>query len=203
MLCPEDELRVLCLRWLNDGGAYKERLWDIYYAVANQPPDFDWDQCRDSVSATGRRWIVTAIAITRKYLSLEVEGLRFSVDPDHAVEIAYFDRGSIDPKTLVMGGWKGQAVMVPAHSHTGKTTLVAELIQNGAEYYSDEYASLDRSGFVHPFPRDLSIRGFENAEPGIDVLPNISVERSAGNRFEWAQFCLRSTGMAPNGILCN
>jgi hypothetical protein len=65
-------------------------------------------------------------------------------------------------------GWKGRALMVPAVSHKGKTTLVAELIQNGAEYYSDEYAVIDRSGRVHPFPRDLMMRGFE--KEGTDTL---------------------------------
>jgi hypothetical protein len=62
-------------------------------------------------------------------------------------------------------GWKGRAVMIPATSFKGKTTLVAELIRNGAEYYSDEYALIDSAGLVHPFPRDLSLRGFEDEVP--------------------------------------
>jgi hypothetical protein len=55
-------------------------------------------------------------------------------------------------------GWKGKAIIVPANSYAGKTTLVTELVKNGAAYYSDEYAVLDEQGLVHPFPRDLSVR---------------------------------------------
>jgi hypothetical protein len=55
-------------------------------------------------------------------------------------------------------GWRGKAIIIPANSFAGKTTLVTELVKNGATYYSDEYAVLDESGLVHPFPRDLSIR---------------------------------------------
>lgn len=55
-------------------------------------------------------------------------------------------------------GWKGRAVVIPANSFRGKTTLVAELVKNGAEYYSDEYAIVDERGLIHSFPRMLSIR---------------------------------------------
>ena len=55
-------------------------------------------------------------------------------------------------------GWKGKAIIVPANSFAGKTSLVTELVKNGAAYYSDEYAVLDEQGLVHPFPRDLSVR---------------------------------------------
>src|SRR5688572_30895391 len=37
-------------------------------------------------------------------------------------------------------GWKGQAVVIPGRSFSGKSTLVSEMIRAGATYYSDEYA---------------------------------------------------------------
>jgi hypothetical protein len=55
--------------------------------------------------------------------------------------------------------WKGKAIVIPARSFGGKTTLTAALIKRGALYYSDEYAILDKEGLVHPFPKTLSIRG--------------------------------------------
>ena len=58
--------------------------------------------------------------------------------------------------------WKGKAIMIPASSYRGKTTLVAELVKSGATYYSDEYAILDKQGLVHPFPKTLSIREKEH-----------------------------------------
>ena len=55
-------------------------------------------------------------------------------------------------------GWKGKAIVIPADSFKGKTTLVAELVRNGASYYSDEFAIFDEKGLVHPFARPLSMR---------------------------------------------
>ena len=52
----------------------------------------------------------------------------------------------------------GKAIVMPADSFSGKTTLVSELVKAGAEYYSDEYAVLDEAGLVHPFARDMSVR---------------------------------------------
>ena len=57
----------------------------------------------------------------------------------------------------------GKALIIPAQSFKGKTTLVAELVRNGAEYYSDEYAVLDEDGLCHPFPRTLSLRWIDGA----------------------------------------
>jgi hypothetical protein len=56
-------------------------------------------------------------------------------------------------------GWRGQAIVIPGRSRSGKTTLVAELVKAGALYLSDEFAVLDGRGRVHPFAKPLSIRG--------------------------------------------
>ncbi|HZQ10201.1 MAG TPA: hypothetical protein VFD70_26725 [Anaerolineae bacterium] len=55
-------------------------------------------------------------------------------------------------------GWNGRAILLPGRSLSGKTTLVQALIQAGATYYSDEFAVLDRRGWVHPYALPLSIR---------------------------------------------
>jgi hypothetical protein len=55
-------------------------------------------------------------------------------------------------------GWKGQAIVIPGRSYSGKSTLVAELVRAGASYYSDEYAVLDSRGRVHPFSKPLELR---------------------------------------------
>lgn len=50
-------------------------------------------------------------------------------------------------------GWRGQAIVIPGSSMSGKSTLVEALVCAGAEYYSDEYAVLDAAGLVYPFPK--------------------------------------------------
>lgn len=54
--------------------------------------------------------------------------------------------------------WGEQGIVIPGRSMSGKSTLVAALVQAGATYYSDEFAVLDGHGRVHPFPKTLSLR---------------------------------------------
>ncbi|MDQ4121822.1 MAG: hypothetical protein M3209_10300 [Acidobacteriota bacterium] len=54
--------------------------------------------------------------------------------------------------------FEDSAVIVPGMSRTGKTTLTAALVREGAIYYSDEYAIFDENGVLHPFPKPLSVR---------------------------------------------
>jgi len=64
--------------------------------------------------------------------------------------------------------WKGQAVIMPGRSFRGKTALTVALVKRGAVYYSDEYAILDAEGFLHPFPKMLSVRGVIDDRKQID-----------------------------------
>jgi hypothetical protein len=70
--------------------------------------------------------------------------------------------------------WNGRALLLPGSSHSGKSSLVAELLRRGAAYFSDEYALLDVDGQVHPYPRPLLLR---NGRP--DQLPVLAGDLNA------------------------
>jgi hypothetical protein len=64
--------------------------------------------------------------------------------------------------------WKNKAIIFPARSFRGKTSLTLALVQRGALYYSDEYAILDADGCLHPFPKMLSVRGVIDEHRQVD-----------------------------------
>jgi hypothetical protein len=88
----------------------------------------------------------------------EREGLLDQLGSYIRITVAEF---AVDKVFLHAGvvSWKGKAIVMPAKSFEGKSTLTAELVRLGALYYSDEYAVLDKDGNVSPFPKMLSIRG--------------------------------------------
>ena len=59
----------------------------------------------------------------------------------------------------------GRAILLPGPTHTGKSTVVAELVRRGAWYFSDEYAFIDATGRVHPYPRPLLVRDGSGDRP--------------------------------------
>lgn len=55
-------------------------------------------------------------------------------------------------------GYRGKAIVMPGDTLAGKTTLVAEFLRRGAQYYSDDFAVLDLQGRVHPYAKPLGMR---------------------------------------------
>lgn len=60
--------------------------------------------------------------------------------------------------------WRGVAIVIPAVSGAGKTTLTAELLRHGAIYCSDEFAVIGPDGLVRPYPQPLGMRAPGSAE---------------------------------------
>lgn len=86
----------------------------------------------------------------RKYLEKYFNSLVRVAVAENATDHLFMHAGAL--------GWKGSGIILPATSFAGKSTLVAELVRLGADYYSDDYAIFDREGLLHAFPRTLSFR---------------------------------------------
>src|SRR5215203_4453785 len=82
ILRPEDHLRVLCVHWLTDGGAYRERLLDIYHLLENHAAGFDWERCLGKISPERRDWIYKTIGMTHRIYGLDVSGMPFAAETE-------------------------------------------------------------------------------------------------------------------------
>ncbi len=71
-------------------------------------------------------------------------------------------------------GWRGTAILLPGRSGTGKTSLVAALVERGAVYYSDDLAPIDTDGRVCSYARAPSVRR--------DPSPTRCIEPPVGTR---------------------
>ena len=78
ILSREDHLRVLCVHWLTDGGAYREKLLDIHYLLENDKAVFDWERCFAPIEERRREWIIKTVAIVHQYHPLDVSKIPFA-----------------------------------------------------------------------------------------------------------------------------
>lgn len=51
-----------------------------------------------------------------------------------------------------------RVLLLPGRTHSGKSSMVEELLRRGAIYLSDEYALIDAEGQAHAYPRPLLVR---------------------------------------------
>ena len=130
---------------------------------------------------------VFGIANEDGHFRLYKDGLEISAGPSKRnffkylnsilrLEVAEFAQDRVFVHAGVVG-WKGRAIIIPGTSFSGKSTLTAELVRNGAEYYSDEYAVLEPDGRVSPFPRHLSMRYFGGTRE-----KDVSIEEIGGKQ---------------------
>lgn len=106
-----------------------------------------------------------------------LEDIRQSLDSLIRMTVGEYSKDYVFIHAGVVG-WKGRAIVIPGRSFSGKTTLVAEFVQRGATYYSDDFTVLDKNGYVHPFPRKLSLRGIIDDYQQMDF----AVEELGGKR---------------------
>jgi len=112
----------------------------------------------------GGRWRPNVRAFELMYMgweriarTLKPEELFRAFEANLRMTIALLSRHFVFIHAGVVG-WKGRAVVMPGRTFTGKSTLVEAFVRAGAEYFSDEYAVLDRNGRVHPFAKPVSVR---------------------------------------------
>lgn len=103
-----------------------------------------------------------------RYYRVLLNGQQISSGPARWKFLKFFDGllrvtvGEHSPNLVFLHSgvvaWKGKAILLPANSFDGKSTLVTELVKLGAVYYSDEFALVDKEGNVHPFARPINRR---------------------------------------------
>jgi len=139
-------------------GAHLEAVRDVLPPGARQASGRP-DSGRFALVAGGGRGLVDLRCDDQSYAGLCDLGVAIGMlDAQIRMHIALHAPDHVFVHAGVVGV-DDRAIVLPGRSFAGKTTLVAALVAAGAEYWSDEYAALDRDGLVHPYAKPLSIRG--------------------------------------------
>jgi hypothetical protein len=141
-------LTTACLHLPSDWVTVRSPLVDRIYSILIG---------RKDAASRGRRLNVLYGDDVRLARSEDLDALYETLESDLRLYVAELAKHRVFVHAGVVG-WKGQAILIPGRSYSGKSTLVAELIRAGATYYSDEYAVLDSRGRVHPFSKPLELR---------------------------------------------
>ena len=129
-----------------------------------------WTVCDDVVSSTSIPWRFAVLRDGSAYRVQDGDGHeRACSDLDLAIWmlrtqmrrfVGYHSSDLIFVHAGVVA-YQGVALLLPGHSFAGKSTLVEALVRAGAEFYSDEYALLDKSGRVDHYREPLLLRSPE------------------------------------------
>jgi hypothetical protein len=119
---------------------------------------------RQSLRPGLRRFNLLYANTRRVARAVEIDDVLAALESDLRLYVAQASRQRLFVQAGVVG-FNDQAIVIPGHSRTGKSTLVAELVRAGATYYSDQYALIDARGRVHPYPAPLGIRVSTGEKP--------------------------------------
>lgn len=101
---------------------------------------------------------------------------------------------------------EGGAIVIPAPTMHGKSSLVEALVRAGATYYSDEYAAIDSDGRVHPFRIPLSLRTADGKrrvqmQDGSSDLPPVPIRTIVRTRHQAGAAWDPRRGTSAEGVM--
>lgn len=144
----------------------EKRLLDDAFAVASRSLLGNISLAEEHISDQRQRFEL--LRTGNRYYRVLLNGEQISSGPTRWKFLKFFDGllrvtvGEHAPNLVFLHSgvvaWKGKAILLPANSFDGKSTLVTELVKLGAVYYSDEFAIIDEDGNIHPFARPINRR---------------------------------------------
>jgi hypothetical protein len=110
--------------------------------------------------------------------SMDFAGIPGAIEAHLSLHVAEFAKSRVFIHAGVVG-WNSKAVLIPGRSLAGKSTLVMALLRAGATYYSDEFALVDDTGHIHPYPSPLKLR---NGDGGTRQIEPSELPSGVGKR---------------------